>query len=67
MRDAEYAKFNQNPDLLERLLATGEAKIVENSPVDYYWGVGLDGSGQNMLGVILMEVREKLRESAKSG
>jgi ribA/ribD-fused uncharacterized protein len=61
MRAAVNAKFSQNPDLLERLLATGRAEIVENSPVDYFWGVGSDGSGKNVLGTILMEVREKLR------
>jgi predicted NAD-dependent protein-ADP-ribosyltransferase YbiA (DUF1768 family) len=35
--------------------------IVENSPFDDYWGCGKDGSGQNKLGQILMEVRELLR------
>jgi predicted NAD-dependent protein-ADP-ribosyltransferase YbiA (DUF1768 family) len=34
---------------------------VENSPIDYYWGCGKDGSGKNKLGQILMEVREILR------
>lgn len=60
MRAAVYAKFSQNPELAERLLATGDAELVENSPVDYFWGIGADGSGQNVLGKILMEVREKL-------
>ena len=31
---------------------------VENSPIDYYWGCGADGSGENRLGAILMEVRQ---------
>jgi ribA/ribD-fused uncharacterized protein len=44
------------------LLSTGNQLIVENSPVDYYWGCGADGSGKNMLGKILMEVREILRK-----
>jgi predicted NAD-dependent protein-ADP-ribosyltransferase YbiA (DUF1768 family) len=36
---------------------------VENSPIDYYWGCGADGSGKNNLGLILMEVREILRQN----
>jgi len=62
MRDAVYAKFEQNPELKEKLLETGDLKIVENSPVDFFWGVGSDGSGENTLGKILMEVRERLRK-----
>jgi N-glycosidase YbiA len=42
-------------------LATGDAKIVEHTENDAYWGDGGDGSGQNKLGQILMEVREELR------
>lgn len=61
MHEAVYAKFAQNPELLERLLSTGDHEIVENSPVDYFWGVGEDGSGQNNLGKVLMEVRSQLR------
>lgn len=61
MRDAVTAKFTQNPELAERLLATGDAELAENSPVDFYWGIGADGSGQNMLGKILMDVRQQLR------
>ncbi len=61
MREAVLAKFSQNPDLLELLLAIGDAEIIENSPVDYFWGIGQDRTGQNVLGKILMEVREKLK------
>jgi ribA/ribD-fused uncharacterized protein len=43
------------------LLATGEAKLVEHTSNDAYWGDGGDGSGKNMLGRVLMEVRERLR------
>jgi predicted NAD-dependent protein-ADP-ribosyltransferase YbiA (DUF1768 family) len=42
----------------EMLLSKANEEIVENSPVDYYWGCGADGSAKNMLGIILMEVRE---------
>jgi len=45
------------------LLSTGDAEIVENSPIDYYWGCGANGSGKNRLGIILMEVRDILRHT----
>lgn len=62
MRQAVLAKFTQHPDLRETLLATGEAQIVEHTANDNYWADGGDGSGRNMLGVILMETRERLRQ-----
>ena len=43
------------------LLATGEEELIENAPGDYYWGCGRTGTGLNMLGKILMEVRNALR------
>ena len=61
MRDAVLAKFTQHEDLRELLLSTGGAKLVEHTTNDSYWGDGGDGSGKNMLGQILMEVREQLR------
>jgi ribA/ribD-fused uncharacterized protein len=51
-------KFTQNLALLEKLLATGNKTIVEHTVNDSYWGDGGDGSGQNRLGHILMELRE---------
>ena len=64
MREAVLAKFTQHDDLRELLLSTGDAKIVEHTERDDYWGDGGDGRGKNMLGRILMDVREKLREGA---
>lgn len=55
------AKFQQNPQLADKLLATGDAVLVENAPRDYFWGCGADGSGRNELGKALMSVREQLR------
>lgn len=55
-------KFQTYGDIRATLLETGEAHLVENSPIDYYWGCGKDGSGQNKLGQILMAVREILRD-----
>lgn len=65
MRTAVRAKFRQHPELRELLLATGDATIVEHTERDAYWGDGGDGSGRNMLGRILMEVRDELRASAE--
>lgn len=61
MRSAVRAKFTQHDELRALLLSTGEAKIVEHTTNDSYWGDGGDGSGKNMLGRILMEVRQELR------
>jgi ribA/ribD-fused uncharacterized protein len=63
MRAAVLAKFTQHEELRTLLLSTGEAKIVEHTEHDDYWGDGGDGSGKNMLGRILMQVREALRET----
>ena len=62
MREALQAKFQQHEDLARQLLATGEAKLVEHTQNYDYWGDGGDGRGQNMLGRLLMEVREELRQ-----
>jgi len=62
MRTAVRAKFEQYADLRELLLSTKDEEIVERTANDSYWGDGGDGSGKNMLGRILMEVRNDLRE-----
>jgi ribA/ribD-fused uncharacterized protein len=61
MRRAVLKKFQSHPELKELLLSTGDEPIVENAPGDYYWGCGKDGTGKNMLGKILVEVRTYLR------
>ncbi len=61
MRKAVYAKFSQNNELKDILLKTGSEDIIENTSNDYYWGCGTNGSGTNMLGIILMEIRDKLK------
>lgn len=67
MRRAVRAKFTAHPALRDLLLATGEAELIEAAPRDFYWGEGADGSGKNMLGKLLMEVRAELRAGAASG
>jgi N-glycosidase YbiA len=63
MRKAVFCKFETHADIRQILFSTGNEEIVENAPGDYYWGCGKDGSGKNMLGLILMEVRETLRHT----
>jgi ribA/ribD-fused uncharacterized protein len=69
-----FAKFSQNPSLQSFLVGTGDRVLVEASPVDPIWGIGLaedDAAAQNpnlwkglnLLGFALMDVRERLRES----
>jgi ribA/ribD-fused uncharacterized protein len=61
MRRAVLCKFQTHADIRALLLGTGDEELIENAPNDYYWGCGSDGSGRNMLGRILMEVRTALR------
>ncbi len=63
MRQAVLAKFSQHPELRASLLSTGDARLVEHTKKDSYWGDGGDGRGKNMLGAILMEIREKLKQN----
>ena len=70
--DANIAKFSQNPKMLEELMDTKDLEIVEASPYDRIWGIGLHETdpkaldksqwqGTNWLGEEIMSVREKLR------
>ncbi len=60
MYAALEAKFTQHPQVRERLMSTGEARIVEHTSKDSYWGDGGDGSGLNRLGELLMRLRKAL-------
>lgn len=66
-----YAKFSQHPDLLELILATDGTTLVESSPRDRIWGIGLGPNnpdandrskwrGKNWLGEVLTDVRKRL-------
>lgn len=69
--NGNLAKFRQNEEMLEYMLGTGAAVLVEASPMDKIWGIGLRASsedarepqkwrGTNLLGFCLMRVREML-------
>lgn len=71
------AKFGRHPDLREFLLGTGDRVLVEASPVDRVWGIGLSRDdpaaadparwrGLNLLGFALMRVRDALRAAGDS-
>ena len=61
MEHAVRLKFQCNPKLAYRLIATGNEELVEgNWWHDTYWGV-CNGVGENHLGKILMKIREELR------
>ena len=73
MKTGNYEKFRQNPDLLKKLFETEDALLAEASPKDIVWGVGMeadeagtvdpkDWPGQNLLGKVLMEVRDQLKQ-----
>lgn len=75
MRAVLLAKFTQNENHKRALLDTGNKILVEASPSDRVWGVGLEigdrrlysqntWRGQNLLGQCLMEVREIIRQTA---
>lgn len=55
------AKFVAHDSLRSLLISTGDARLVEASPYDSYWGTGPSGYGLNKLGV--MDLRSKLIES----
>lgn len=73
VKRGNYLKFSQNKALEQFLICTGNKVLVEASPVDFIWGIGLDENkaaaknpmewkGENLLGFALMEVRDLLQQ-----
>ena len=71
--EANKAKFSQNPELLHALFMTEGTTLVEASPYDVIWGIGLSEEdprskhrsqwrGKNWLGEILTQLREELKK-----
>jgi len=63
MEQIVYAKFSQNESFKKVLLETGNKILVEHTRNDNYWADGGNGSGLNMLGKILMKVRDRLQST----
>ncbi len=63
MRTVLGLKFDRKERcwLWRALLDTGEAVLIEASRMDAFWGIGKKGDGKNMLGMLLMQLREQLR------
>lgn len=62
---AFYTKCKTYPEIAEKLIETGNDKLMENSQYDYFWGCGRDKLGTNTYGKVLINVRNKLKEEAK--
>jgi ribA/ribD-fused uncharacterized protein len=64
MQRTQQLKYSQNPELREKLIATGERELIEGTEWgDKLWGVDERGEGQNLLGKILMELRASLKSN----
>ena len=75
--DGNLARFDQSEKCRDLLFSTGKLKLVEASPYDLVWGVGLEANdplildeknwrGKNLLGNILTEVKDLLKQKYKS-
>ncbi|MFA6524713.1 MAG: NADAR family protein [Patescibacteria group bacterium] len=58
MKEILTAKMRQHNDVREVLQRSSGRELIENSPVDSYWGCGKDGNGRNEVGKIWMEIRK---------
>ena len=72
IRTGNYEKFTQNLDLMNYLVKTDDAVLIEASPYDTVWGIGMRNTdpdfhdfrkwrGENLLGFSLMHVRDEIR------
>jgi ribA/ribD-fused uncharacterized protein len=57
MEEIFTAKTDQHKDVQEILVETGNREIIENSPIDNFWGIGPAQDGQNIIGKIWMKIR----------
>jgi len=62
MLDICRHKLRQHAYVKQKLLETGDAPIVEDSPKDSFWGWGPGRKGRNALGKIWMQLRQELQE-----
>lgn len=73
VKEGNFLKFDQNPDMKRILMSTGNTTLVEASPYDKVWGIGLDENdpraleeskwlGENLLGKALTELRNEFNK-----
>jgi len=60
MTRALYRIVNEHPAIKQALLDTEEQLLIETSLYGHYWGVGRDQRGENTLGKIWMDIRQKI-------
>lgn len=63
MFEAVLYKFEQNEDIKQKLLSTGDEEIIEETVKENYWGIGPNYDGENNYGKILCKVRDYLRRN----
>lgn len=61
MTRALYRVTLEYPAIKQALLATGDTLLIETSLYDHYWGVGRDQRGENMLGKVWMDIRQRIQ------
>ena len=67
MFDGILEKFRQHRDIAYKLIETRNRGIAEATVDEYYWGIGKDKSGKNVIGDILVKVRERIKKEIEQG
>jgi ribA/ribD-fused uncharacterized protein len=65
MEEICRAKLAQHPIVRDALIASGDSVIVKDYP-DSFWGIGLDGKGQNVMGQIWIKLRKELQDGKQN-
>ncbi len=63
MTRALYRITAEYPEIKQSLLDTNDALLIETSLYDHYWGVGRDQRGENTLGKVWMDIRQKVQSA----
>lgn len=63
MTRALYRKVKEYDEIKQALLDTGDQPLLETSLYEHYWGLGRDQRGENTLGNVWMDIRNKVREA----
>ncbi len=63
MTRALYRTTAEYPDIKKALLETEDALLIETSLYDHFWGIGRDQRGENTLGKVWMDIRQKIQSA----